>query len=213
MVSVPPSSPPSSTSPSYYDLTTTTRLPAAEYEALKELRKAVRVEVKRAYAEAAFPLVSKAPDAAGQRHRIALLAWAYVRGIPYRQVEPYRSMQVVAIATGAVIRLLDDGADQPEPTVLPVHTFGRTMQTQGISFYEHHRPDLYALHAFLLQFIPDLAIDRVDLWLHELPSLKGLDLLAKVTRFAERRERQGKPTPVDCVVGDGAAWRLRIPTP
>lgn len=129
------------------------KLSAAEFEAVRALHSAVRSEVQACWAKSRQgTAVTGSPDvrrAMGQQHRIALLAWAFVRGIPYRRVEACRHLQVIL--------------DLPPESSLNLSKMARA----GAYWFEHGKPNVVVLHAFLSRYLPDLAIDRLDMWLSE----------------------------------------------
>ncbi len=134
------------------------RLTDAEFEALKALHAAVRDALR-----------SVVRDSAGQNHRIALLAWAFVRGLPYRRVEPHRHLQVTWIGNDAQVII-----------------HGEEIDTRGVTLYEHNQPAGLGLHAFLRRFIPDLTEARVAAWLNEPHRASASHLSALIQRAADR---------------------------
>lgn len=168
--------------PTPHPITPRPRLTDAEFEAVKALHAAVRGALRSA-THAAFSATGfadpksdrhaastqHAVDVAGQNHRIALLAWAFVRGLPYRRVEPHRHLQVTWIGDDAQVI---------------VH--GEEIDTRGVTFYEHNRPAGLGLHAFLRRFIPDLTEARVRAWLDEPHRASASHLSALVQRAADR---------------------------
>lgn len=176
------------------------RLTDAEFEALRVLYVAVRDELRHATHTAfsstgrADPKVDRhaastqhAVDVAGQHHRLALLAWAFVRGLPYRRVEPHRHLQVTELA------------DDPQVLVA-----GKDIQMRGVVLYEHNRPDVQRLHAFLRRFIPDLAEEKLAHWLNEPHRASAARLTALVQRAAARSAAEVLTTQV--IPPAGADW-------
>lgn len=180
-----------------------TRLSDAEIEALRALHRNVRAEVARLGYEAnaatgyATPgalrrseKVRRAVRVAGQRHRIALLAWAFVRGLPYRRAEPLRHLQVVDMTPNAVVRI--DSAP-PASIASPVIQWFDNVRTEGIVFYEHRRPDVREFHAFLKRFLPDVGHKRVSDWLDaEGPRASPEKIAGLVRRYQDRMAAKRK---------------------
>lgn len=160
------------------------RLSLAEFEALRALHKAVHAELKRYWADSRQgPLMDD--RAAGQHHRTALLAWAFVRGLPYRRIEPLRHLQVLSMSPGAVVSVRDE-----------------EVQMHGIQLYEHHAPDAKALHAFLAKHVPTLTAERVERWLAEEHQASASKVSALVSAFAERAAAKKKATAALAVAPD-----------
>lgn len=150
------------------------RLTDAELEALKALHQAVHAHLREAHAlQSLHGGHPRADIVAGQHHRLALLAWAFVRGLPYRRVEPFRHLQVRSVSDGAIVSVRHGE--------LAMH---------GVDLYEHHRPDGLALHALLSRYIPDLSLERVDAWLDEPHQAPDEYVVALVQRFQDRVEAE-----------------------
>lgn len=108
-------------------------------------------------------------DPTGQRYRTALLAWAFVRGLPYRRVEPQRHIQVVHMTEGAAVAVR-----------------GTEVALHGVTLHEHHRPSDARLYDLLVKYIPDITLDTITHWLSEPHRAAPLALAAKVRRYQER---------------------------
>lgn len=108
-------------------------------------------------------------DQTGQRYRTALLAWAFVQGLPYRRVEPQRHIQVVHMTEGAAVAVR-----------------GTEVAMHGVTLFEHHRPDETRLYDLLVKYIPGITLDALSLWLSEPHRADPLALAAKVRRYQER---------------------------
>lgn len=182
------------TSPHSPDLPTKKRrLTDAELEALRALHQAVHAHLREAELKAMNATLEVRAIASGnesllgdddrtsaadrrhigQQHRLALLAWAFVRGLPYRRVEPFRRLQVRSVSDGAIVSVRHGE--------LAMH---------GVDLYEHHRPDDIALHALLSRYIPDLSLERVDAWLNEPHQAPDEYVVALVKRFQDRVETE-----------------------